>query len=68
MVRGFVEDTGTGDKALQYYRKRFRVYPLASGPRQDAKYVSVSFKGGDTTHPRDASYLRKASHSPRMSA
>jgi hypothetical protein len=57
MVRGFVEDTGTGDKALQYYRKRFRVYPLASGPRQDAKYVSVSFKGGDTTHPRDASYF-----------
>jgi hypothetical protein len=57
MVRGFVEDTGTGDDALDYYRERFRVYPLASGPREDAKYVSMSFKGGDTTHPRDGSYF-----------
>ncbi|MEH6467028.1 MAG: DUF1254 domain-containing protein, partial [Porticoccus sp.] len=57
MVRGFVEDTGTGDKALEYYRKHFRIYPLATGPRQDSKYVSLSFKGGNTTHPRDASYF-----------
>ena len=57
MVRGFVEDTGTGDDALNYYRERFRIYPLASGPREDAKYISMSFKGGDTTHPRDGSYF-----------
>jgi hypothetical protein len=57
MVRGFVEDTGTGNKALDYYRKKFRIYPLDSGPRQDTKYVSLSFKGGDTTHPRDVSYF-----------
>ncbi len=57
MVRGFVEDTGTGDKALEYYRKNFRIYPLKSGPRKDAKYVSLSFKGGNTTHPRDITYF-----------
>lgn len=57
MVRGFVQDTGTGDDALEYYRKRFKIYPLATGPRNDAKYVSISFKGGDTTHPRDVTYF-----------
>jgi hypothetical protein len=57
MVRGFVEDTGTGDNALDYYRRRFRIYPLATGPRQNAIYVSMSFKFGDTTHPRDFSYF-----------
>ncbi|MCP3662169.1 MAG: hypothetical protein GY696_06680 [Gammaproteobacteria bacterium] len=57
MVRGFVENTGSGGQALDYYRKNFRVYPLATGPRESAKYASLSFKGGDTTHPRDASYF-----------
>ena len=57
MVRGFVQDTGTDDKALAYYRKKFRIYPLSSGPRADASYVSLSFKGGDTTHPRDVTYF-----------
>jgi len=57
MVRGFVEDTGTGDRALDYYRNNFKVYPLATGPVPGAKYVSLSFKGGDTTHPRDISYF-----------
>ena len=57
MVRGFVEDTGTGQAALDHYRKSFRIYPLASGPREDARYVSMSFAGGDTTHPRDATYF-----------
>jgi hypothetical protein len=57
MVRGFVEDTGTGDRALDYYRKHFKAYPLNTGPLPEAKYVSLSFKGGDTTHPRDASYF-----------
>ena len=57
MVRGFVEDTGTGDDALDYYRKNFRIYPLAGGPRKDAKYVSLTFKGGNTTHPLDVTYF-----------
>jgi hypothetical protein len=58
MVRGFVEDTGTGDKALDYYRQKFRIYPLDTGPLKSTKYVSLSFRGGDTTHPRDASYFK----------
>ena len=57
MVRGFVQDTGTGDDALDYYRKTFKIYPLATGPRKDAQYTSMSFKGGDTTHPRDVTYF-----------
>lgn len=57
MVRGFVQDTGTGQKALDYYRERFKMYPLATGPRKDAQYTSMSFKGGDTTHPRDMAYF-----------
>ncbi|MGI9647963.1 MAG: DUF1254 domain-containing protein [Acidimicrobiia bacterium] len=57
MVRGFVQDTGTGDDALAYYRERFRIYPLESGPRDDAKYVSLTSAGGNTSHPRDASYF-----------
>ncbi len=57
MVRGFVQDTGTGKQALEYYKKRFKIYPLATGPRKDAQYTSMSFKGGDTTHPRDITYF-----------
>jgi hypothetical protein len=57
MVRGFVQDTGTGPKALDYYRKRFKIYPLATGPRADAQYTSMSFADGDTTHPRDMRFF-----------
>lgn len=57
MVRGFVENTGTGDQALEYYRKNFKAYPLATGPRDDVKVVSLSGKGGNTTHPRDITYF-----------
>jgi hypothetical protein len=57
MVRGFVEDTGTGQDALDYYRKHFRIYPLESGPRKDSTYTSATFKGGNTTHPRDVTYF-----------
>ena len=57
MVRGFVQDTGTGQDALGYYSKTFRIYPLATGPRKGAKYVSLSFAKGDTTHPRDVTYF-----------
>ncbi len=57
MVRGFVEDTGTGDDAITYYKDNFKIYPLATGPREDAKYESASFNEGNTTHPRDISYF-----------
>jgi hypothetical protein len=57
MVRGFVENTGTGDDALSYYKERFRIYPLATGPRDDPQYVSMTHAGGNTTHPRDFSYF-----------
>jgi len=57
MARGFVQDTGTGDDALEYYRKNFKIYPLSTGPRKNAQYASLSFKGGNTTHPRDITYF-----------
>ncbi len=56
MVRGFVQDTGIGEDALEYYSTRFKIYPLATGPREDAQYTSMTFEGGDTTHPRDVTY------------
>ena len=51
-VRGCPEDTGRGEAALAYYEKHFKVYPLGAGVHQPGA-VSASFKGGDTTHPRD---------------
>jgi len=57
MVRGFVQNTGTGEDAIAYYKENFKVYPLATGPREDAKYISISFLEGDTTHPRDITYF-----------
>ena len=57
MVRGFVQNTGTGDDAINYYKENFKVYPLATGPREEAKYISISFLAGNTTHPRDISYF-----------
>jgi hypothetical protein len=53
MARGFVQNTGTGEDAIKYYKENFKIYPLATGPRNDAKYESISFKGGNTTHPRN---------------
>ena len=57
MVRGFVQITGTGDDAIAYYKENFKIYPLATGPREDVKYLNVSFVEGNTTHPRDISYF-----------
>ena len=57
MARGFVQNTGTGEDAIKYYKENFKIYPLATGPRNDAKYESISFKGGNTTHPRDITYF-----------
>lgn len=57
MVRGFTQETGTGEDALEYYKENFKIYPLSTGPRENAKYVSMTGAGGNTTHPRDASYF-----------
>ncbi|TAJ14335.1 DUF1254 domain-containing protein [Marinilabiliaceae bacterium JC017] len=56
MVRGFVQDTGTGEAAIEYYRENFKAYPLSTGVREDARYLSLSYKAGNSTHPRDVSY------------
>ena len=66
MVRGFVQKTGTGDDAIAYYKENFKIYPLATGPREDAKYESLSFKGGNTTHPRDVSYFNLIDKKPKI--
>ena len=57
MVRGFVQNTGTGDDAIAYYKENLKIYPLATGPREDAKYVNASFVEANTTHPRDITYF-----------
>jgi len=56
MARGFEQITGRGEAALAYYESRFKVHPLGAGVHQPGA-VSVSFKVGDTTHPRDIRYF-----------
>jgi len=53
MMRGFGE-VGTGDQAVQWFKKRLKVYPLASGPRKN-KAVNTSGMGANTLTPEDAS-------------
>ena len=57
MARGFVSNTGEGKKALDYYSTRFRIYPLKSGPRKNAKYVSISGIDARSIHPQDGRYF-----------
>jgi hypothetical protein len=57
MCRGFVQNTGTGEDAIKYYQDNLKIYPLASGPREDAKYESISFKEGNTTHSNNLTYF-----------
>jgi hypothetical protein len=57
MVRGSVQNTGTGDQALAYYREHFKAYPLATGPHAERKTVSLSFTKHDSTHPRDIRFF-----------
>jgi hypothetical protein len=56
MVRGFEKNTGRGEAALAYYEKHFKVHPLVDGLHEPGA-VNASFKGGDTTHPRDIRYF-----------
>lgn len=57
MMRGF-GDVGTGDKAVQWFKKRLKVYPLATGPREN-KAVNCSGMGANTLPPEDGSYFTK---------
>ena len=50
MMRGF--DVGTGDAAVQWFKDRLEVYPLASGPR-DHTATNVSGAGTNTLAPED---------------
>ena len=52
MMRGF--DVGTGDKAVQWFKERLKVYPLASGPRENAA-TDISGIGVNTLTPEDGS-------------
>jgi hypothetical protein len=53
MMRGFGE-VGTGDQAVQWFKERLKVYPLATGPRK-FKVVNGSHMGANTLPPEDAS-------------
>jgi hypothetical protein len=59
MARAFVGDSGEGERALRWYRDRFRVHPLASGPDPDAVYVPLSQHPQDCTHARDVRYFER---------
>jgi hypothetical protein len=53
MMRGFGE-LGTGDEAVRWFKKRLKIYPLATGPR-DNKAVNASGLGINTIPPEDGS-------------
>jgi hypothetical protein len=53
MMRGFGE-VGNGDQAVQWFKERFKVYPLESGPRAYT-VVNTSNMGANTLTPEDAS-------------
>jgi hypothetical protein len=59
MARAFVDDTGEGESALDWYQEHFRIYPLAAGPDPDATYVSLSQHPLDCTHARDLRYFER---------
>ena len=56
MMRGF--DVGTGDKAVQWFKERLKVYPLATGPRTD-NAVNTSGLGANTLMPEDGSFFEQ---------
>jgi hypothetical protein len=58
MVRGLEKNTGRGEAALAYYEKNFKARPLGEGAYEPGA-INISFKGGDTTHPRDIRYFER---------
>jgi hypothetical protein len=53
MMRGF-GDVGTGDQAVVWVKKRLKVYPLATGPREH-NVINTSGMGANTLPPEDGS-------------
>ena len=53
MMRGFGE-VGTGDQAVDWFRKHLKVYPLASGPRK-GNFSNGTGKGTNSLAPEDGS-------------
>jgi len=53
MMRGFGE-VGTGDQAVAWFQQRFKVYPLATGPRNGTA-IKASGKGINSLPPEDGS-------------
>ena len=53
MMRGFGE-VGNGDQAVKWFKDRLKVYPLATGSRNN-KAVNTSGIGANTLPPEDAS-------------
>jgi hypothetical protein len=53
MMRGFGE-IGTGEQAVDYFRKNLKIYPLATGPRP-GKYIQVAGMGVNGLPPEDFS-------------
>ena len=53
MMRGFGE-VGNGDQAVQWFRERLKVYPLATGPREHT-VTNTSGMGANTLPPEDGS-------------
>jgi len=53
MMRGFGE-VGSGEQAVEWFRQRLKVYPLATGPREGS-ITNASGKGANTLPPEDAS-------------
>ena len=53
MMRGFGE-VGNGDQAVQWFKERLKVYPLATGPREHTA-TNASGMGANTLPPEDGS-------------
>ena len=53
MMRGW-GDVGSGEKAVDYFRKQLKVYPLASGPRE-FNTINTNGIGSNSLPPEDGS-------------
>ena len=53
MMRGFGE-VGTGDQAVNWFKKHLKIYPLATGPRESTA-INVSGLGINSLPPEDGS-------------
>ena len=53
MMRGFGE-VGTGEQAVNWFRQRLKVYPLATGPRQGT-FTNATGVGTNSLPPEDGS-------------